>query len=180
MAKTIRHLVLCVMMTGRAAADSPVAAANMDEAVPARVRSTNPAITAVIARAHLQSQTFRELVTTIDNSDGIVYVEEGECGLGVRACLANVTAAGAHRMLWVVVDTDQDDWDLMGSIGHELRHTIEVLGDPSVTSNAAMFMLYSRIGWRGMGRAFETHEAVEAGTLVRAEVLKSRLGTAVE
>jgi hypothetical protein len=41
-----------------------------------------------------------------------------------------VTKAGANRMLRVKVDTRKADWDLMGSIGHELRHTIEVLNNP--------------------------------------------------
>ena len=161
-------------MTGLAAAGWPVAAANMDGTAMTRVRSTNPAITALIAQATLQSQTFRELVETINNSDGIVYVEEGGCGFGVRACLTSVTTAGANRMLWVLVDRSQVDWDLMASIGHELRHTVEVLNEPAVTSRAAMYMLYSRIGRRGMGRAFETQLAIEAGAAVRDEVLKSQ------
>ncbi len=161
-------------MTGLAATGSPVAAANMDDTAMPRVRSTSPAITALMAQASVQSQTFRELVETINDSDGIVYVEEGVCRFGVRACLAGVTTAGNNRMLWVFVDRNQVDWELMASIGHELQHTIEVLSEPAVTNSAAMYMLYSRIGWRGMGRAFETQSAIEAGTAVRGEVLKSQ------
>jgi hypothetical protein len=139
-----------------------------------RVRSTNPVITGLITQASAQSPTFRELIHTISSTDGVVYVEEGACGFGVQACLARVTTAGDNRWLWVFVNTDTDDWDLMGSIGHELQHALEVLNEPSVTSTAAMFMLYSRIGWRGLGRAFETYAAVETGTAIRAEILKSQ------
>lgn len=86
--------------------------------------------------------TLRGLVQVIDASDGIVYVESGECGHGVRACLVGVTAAGEDRILWIKVDTGKEGWDLMGSIGHELRHAVEVLGNPKVTSNAAMYFFY--------------------------------------
>lgn len=176
MAKTIRHLVLSVMMTALATTGWPVAAANAGGTAATRVRSTNPAIAALIVQASVQSETFRELVETINNSDGIVYVEEGACGFGVRACVAGVTKAGGNRLLWVRVERHDIDLDVMGSIGHELRHTIEVLDEPSVTSNAAMFMLYSRIGVRGLRKAFETQAAIEAGLAVRGEVQKSQRG----
>jgi hypothetical protein len=32
--------------------------------------------------------------------------------------------------MFVLVDTRKADWDLMGSVGHELRHTIEVIAEP--------------------------------------------------
>jgi hypothetical protein len=53
----------------------------------------------------------------------------------------SVTKAGPYRLLSVKVDTHRADCDLMGSIGHELRHTIEVLSDRTVTSSAAMYFL---------------------------------------
>jgi hypothetical protein len=64
-------------------------------------------------------------MATINASDGIVCVEEGACGHGVRACFANVTVAGAHPVLSVNVDTRKADGDLLGLTGHELRHTVE-------------------------------------------------------
>jgi hypothetical protein len=166
-------LVSVIVVTLSAAAGS---AAATDDVAPAlnRVRSTSPVIGALITQASAQSQTFRELIQTISSTDGVVYVEEGECGFGVQACLARVTTAGDNRWLWVFVNIDTDDWELMGSIGHELQHALEVLNEPSVDSTAAMFMLYSRIGWRGFGRAFETYAAVETGTAIRAEILKSQ------
>ena len=77
-------------------------------------------------------------------------------------------------MLWVKVDTRKADLDLMASIGHELRHTIEVLGERTVTSGATMYMFYSRVGLRGTGTAYETTAAVDAGDTVRSEVRKYR------
>ena len=75
-------------------------------------------------------------------------------------------------MLFVKVDLRGGvDWNLMGSIGHELRHAIEVLDDPTVVNNATMFFLYERIGYHGTGSgAVETRAAVDAGDTVRAEL----------
>ncbi len=110
------------------------------------------------------------MVETINASDGFVYVEHGMCGRGVRTCLMDVTIAGGQRYLWVKIDVGRADCNLMGSIGHELRHTIEVLGAPAVTSSAAMFRFYRREGSMGTTGAFETVAAVKAGDAVYAEV----------
>ena len=125
---------------------------------------------ALVRQAIEQSKTFGGLVDTINASDGFVYVEEGRCGHGVRSCFVTVTVAGGHRILWVYVDTQKRDWDLMGSIGHELRHTVEVLGSPSVTSRNTMYAFYHRLGTYGTDEAFETVAAVDAGEAVRTEV----------
>jgi hypothetical protein len=135
-----------------------------------RVRTNSAVVATLIQEATQRSATFRSLVETIHVSDGIVYVNEGDCGHGVRACLADVKAAGPNRILRIQVDTRKADWDLMGSIGHELRHAVEVLGDPAITSNAAMYFFYTRTGRRGTATSFETQAAVEAGHAVRGEV----------
>ena len=63
----------------------------------------------------------------------------------------------------------------MGSIGHELRHTIEVLGERRVRSSVAMHHFYAREGTLGTIRGtFETDAAVDAGQNVRAEIRKSQ------
>jgi hypothetical protein len=144
-----------------------------DHAAIGRVRSGNATIAALIQRAGETSKTFRGLVKAIDASDGIVYVEEGICGHGVRACFVTVTLAAPNRILRVKVDTRQVDSDLMWLIGHELRHTIEVLSDRSVTSQVDMYFFYSQRGQKqNGGRAFETTAAIETGEAIRAEIME--------
>lgn len=134
-----------------------------------RVRSDDLSIAALINEGQERSATFRRLVETIDASDGIVYIEEGRCYHGVRACLMlSVTVAGPSRVLRIVVDTRKADWDLMGSIGHEMRHAVEVLSDASVRSSAAVYFFYQRIA-SSSRRTFETEAAIKAGLDVRAE-----------
>jgi hypothetical protein len=157
---------------GAEAADGGLATA---ASVLLRIRTDSPAVATVIQKATERSATFRALVEAINASDGIVYVSEGACGHGVRACLVEVFAAGTNRILRVKVDIRKASWDLMGSIGHELRHVIEVLGEPTVTSSAAMYFFYSRTGRRGTSTSFETTAAVEAGNAVRSEVRRPAL-----
>jgi hypothetical protein len=118
------------------------------------------------------SATFRQIVRTIEDSDTYVYVLEGDCGHGVRACFAGVTTAGARRIMRVTIGLDarRPAWDVMASIGHELRHTIEAIQDPTVRSTAAQYFLYERIGFKGTAHSSETLAARDAGNAVRAEV----------
>ena len=140
-----------------------------------RVRGTEASLVALIRDAAARSSTFRNLVDSINASDGIVYVERGRCGHGVRACLVAVSVTPLNRIVRVKVDARTADWDLMGSIGHELRHAIEVLGDPRVTNTGALYFFYLREGYRGTPRAFETRAAVQAGEQVRREVRRAVL-----
>lgn len=141
-----------------------------------RLRSVGSALAAIVTEATVRSPTFRQLAHAISQTDGIVYVEDSDCGHGVRACLATVTAAGANRIVRVRVDGNTADWNLMGSIGHELQHAVEVLSSPIVTNTRALYLFYQRNGIRA-GSAFETAAAVRAGNDVRAEVRRSMLLT---
>ena len=178
MAKTGRNVAVALAVTAALMGAPHASAAADGEAttsttrISTHVRSADPSIVTLIAQATERSATFRRLVQDIDASDSYVYVNEGNCGCGVRACFTHVTAAGSKRYMWVKVDTNKADWDLMGSIGHELRHTLEAIADPSVRSDAAKFFLYERIGRRETGRARETQAAADAGESVRWEVQK--------
>jgi len=136
----------------------------------AHVRSTNPRLAALIQRAGERSATFRRLVETIETSDSIVFIEPGHCGHAIRACFVDVTANASHRFMRVFVDIRKADWDLVGSIGHELRHTLEVIGNPHIRDNAAKYFLYEQIGMRSGPKSRETRVAIDAGNMVRSEV----------
>jgi hypothetical protein len=170
MTSTTRHLMVGLMIKVLISAVRPAFAEGAETPAVNRVRSSSAAITALIQQASERSKTFRSLVETINASDGIVYVEHGTCGHVVRACFVTVTMAGPTRLLWVNVDTRKTESDLMWLIGHEFRHTIEVLGHRTVTSQVAMYFFYSQMVQAQHGRVFETAAAVEAGDAVRAEI----------
>jgi len=152
----------------------PAAAAGPEEVAPAvgrQVRSDSATIAKMIEQASEQSETFRNLVGIIHAGNGIVYVEDGQCGGSMRACLVTVTPAKPdYRILHVRVDVVKAGADLAGSIGHELYHATEVLGHPSVTNGTAMFYMFRSTGYSTSGRSFETSGAVKAGHAVRGEM----------
>jgi hypothetical protein len=141
-----------------------------------RVRSTNPVIAALLEEATEASATFRGLVELIDASDGLVYIFPGHCRRLAHACLTlSVTVAGPHRILQVLVHTGRNSIDVRASIGHELQHAIEVLGQPNLATGADLFFFYdaARRTIRGAtlrGAVFETDAAIRAEDAVRAEL----------
>ena len=139
-----------------------------------RVRSTNPVIASALAEADSRSETFRNMVRAIEGTDGIVYVEKGTCRRGVHACLSlSIVSAGGFRLLRILVDGIGSALELMATIGHELQHALEVLGEPSVTTMAAAFNFYQRVA-PTTRPAFETPAAIKAGIAVFDELSRSK------
>jgi hypothetical protein len=183
-AKTTRVLAVGVMVAAILAADRVDASdeqqpPNLD--VPAaptvpHVRTEDPVLAALIREATDRSPTFRRLVEAIQATDGVVYVERGRCGHYTRTCLAFwMAVAGPNRILRVIVDERKTGMEAMVSIAHELQHALEVLGDRSVTTAAAMHGFFERIGvWRT--DSFETYAAVRVDEAVRSELRKRRPG----
>jgi hypothetical protein len=139
-----------------------------------RVRIDNPVIAALIEEAADRSLTFRRLVGAIQATNGVVYVEHGRCGRGRRACLPLAMAVAApHRILRIVLEDLEPGTEAIGVIAHELRHALEVLEEPGITSGDLMYFFYKSHGsWRG--ESFETVAAVNAGNAVRQELRKRR------
>lgn len=142
----------------------------------ARLRPTTPRLTALIAEATARSATFRNMSVSLETTDGMVFFDEGRCTRGANACLRHqLTPAGGHRLLFVVVDPRRPDVTLMASIGHELRHALEVLEDPSVRTTAGLKDFYLRdTRTEFPPRLIETEAAQWAGDAVLREIQQSR------
>jgi hypothetical protein len=107
-----------------------------------RVRTSNPTLASLIREGAEGSPTFGRLLRTIESSDGLVHITVGRCGR-LRACLLHrLTMAGSYRVLTIRVDPERHDVGLAAAIAHELQHAAEVLGDASITTDAAMFAFY--------------------------------------
>lgn len=140
-----------------------------------RVRGGSGRLAAAIRDAAARSVTFHRLVDQIGATDGVVYMLEGHCNRGLRACLIlDMSVMGANRVLWIRIDPRKMDRDLMGSMGHELQHALEVLSHPSIRSGSAMILLYNKEGSKEGGH-FETDAAIKVGRAVRAELEASDL-----
>jgi hypothetical protein len=176
----VATVAMLMMPRPSAAADTDATASASDR----HVRSDSASITALIEQASQRSATFRQLVDDINASDATVYLQDGKCLDSAHACFIGVTMAGSRRNLWVRVNMKVHgaDWDAMGSIAHELRHTLEVVAVPSVTSTAAMelFYGYAGAGFHGSAHGYETWAAIDAGNTVRSEVRQFNRRTRTE
>jgi|SRR5689334_15275452 len=134
------------------------------------LRWDSPVVGAAIRDAVEGSSTFREMVAAINASDSYVVISAGRCGHGVRACFVSVRRAGSNRYMFVHIDPAKRDCELMASIGHELRHTLEVIAEPSVRSDAEKFFFYERVAIHLDSGERETLAARDAGNAVRSEI----------
>jgi hypothetical protein len=134
------------------------------------VRTLDPYIATLLRRGAERSATFRQLIERIGQTDGIVYIVPGTCRSRLRACfLHSVTLAGSNRILRVVVNTRREPRQVIASIAHELWHALEVLSEPGIRDDLAIYNFYSREGVR-RGEAFETYEAIQTEMKVRSEL----------
>jgi hypothetical protein len=135
------------------------------------VRWEHTIIGKAIADGLSGSPTFTGLVKAVDATDGLVFVLEGTCGQGVRACLhMSVDIAGPNRLLRIFVDPRRaPGCELIGSIGHELQHALEALGNPNVRNGFQLSSFFHVIGPEGP-RRFETLEAQRVQLAIEREV----------
>ena len=150
---------------------SPCFADQMSEANPS-VRSSERPLADLIGKAKRGSQTFRNLLARIETTNGIVYVEPGKCSYGLRACLRMwMHVSGPYRFVRITIDrsTRPTEIETMSSIGHELQHAIEVLGEPTIVDGVTMFNFLKRTAPTDKAR-FETSAAVNAGNAVFDEL----------
>jgi hypothetical protein len=155
-------------------AGRPASAQECKTLVP-RVRSDDPSITKLIEQAMTHSPTFKRLIANIEASNGIVYVQSGSCPGRVVACLPIwMASSGGNRFMRIIVDRERidSDWQLLGAIGHELQHAIEVLRDRFVTNSVKMYYFYRRYAPTA-GERFETPDAARAGMAVEEEWRRS-------
>ena len=146
-----------------------------------RVRTSSPELVVLLREGVEGSPTFQRLIKSIDATDGLVYIEPGHCGVnGIHACLVHrVTVAGPSRILRILVDVRRPDSNLTGAIAHELQHAVEVLGNPTITTDLAITRFYFHRGVYVNG-VYETHAAIDVGNAVQDEIVALRARSAAK
>ena len=101
-----------------------------------------------------------------------MFVDEGICRVGVRACLApTVTVAGPSRVLHILVNLRKaQGCGTVAMIGHELQHAIEA-SEAAALSDVYEFEQYFRsIGVDEDPALLDTYTARQTGRQVAAEL----------
>jgi hypothetical protein len=137
------------------------------------VRGLGKEVQDLLARGMARSQTFASLVSALDLSDVIVYVEVNRKLPAVVAgrLLFATTAHNGHRYLRVQISGDGTRNMQIAAIAHELQHALEVAEAPEVQDEAGLARHYERIGVQGaMARSYDTLAAQATGRRVLLEV----------
>jgi hypothetical protein len=148
-----------------------------DEPAPASVPHVRPLsadardlVTSGLARSEL----IRNLIDHLDASDLVVYVDLSWFMADRHGQLTFIGSAGGVRYAMIRIASGHILPDQLATLGHELRHAVEVADAPAVVGRASFASHYALIGMDlgrvGVSRQYETTAAVEAGRHVTREL----------
>lgn len=138
------------------------------------IRSVNrdPRLAELLAHGMARSVTLQGLVASLEASDVIVYVSFVQTPARNGYLVHQITVAGPHRYLRVLLETRLSNREVIPLLAHELQHALEVAQSPHVRDREGIKALFERIGFPSLESAFvhETEEALRVQRRVRADL----------
>jgi hypothetical protein len=141
------------------------------------IKVSHAVLRQLVSEGHDRSQTFRQLVSDLDASGWLVFVQPAPCPeKAAIACLLHVVARCENApYLRVLVDyKHRHPNNVIATLAHELQHALEVAQAPDVKDGAGMRALFERIGTvrarSATGIAYETEAARRIGDQVLREL----------
>ncbi|WP_157898802.1 hypothetical protein [Luteitalea pratensis] len=145
----------------------------------AQVRPMDRRVEALIARGVMRSRTIGKLLDELSRTDVVVYVRSTPRRPGDLAGSMGFMGIGADGRRWLMVTLygdegwttleDAEDRQLI-TLGHELRHVLEVAADPGITTATAFAAFYRAIGDEWQKDRVDTQDARIAGRQVAQEL----------
>ena len=134
------------------------------------IRTDDPQLRLAIESGIARSATFKALVTALDSSDVVVYVEpKVRMPIGLQAYLAHQMAlVGKYRVLRIVVSVDLHGDTLLSILAHELQHALEVADAPTVRTDHALSVMFRDT--KRQCQVCETERAQQIQTIVLREL----------
>jgi hypothetical protein len=141
------------------------------------VRTGELPLRGAIANGIEQSMLFRRLVVRLDASNVIVYVASDCSMTSLVGRLTFMSSAGPRRYVMVRIACGLTPWQEIATLGHELRHAVEIAEDLSVVDQASLAALYERSGFASSlfraGAGYDSQVAIEAGRRVWDELSRA-------
>jgi hypothetical protein len=137
------------------------------------VRTTDPYVETLLGEGSTRSETFRQLVEALDESDLFVYVEMGYLDVPSQVQFAVATAAGRYVRITINAGQEFEDTQIAW-LGHELQHAVEVAAAPEVTNPETLGLFYSRFAQKMHDHAWCTAEAQAVTERVMEELTANR------
>jgi hypothetical protein len=161
--------VAVLVTAALALADSPASATS-------HLRPETADAAALVAELLTRSAIARGLAGELDRSNVLVYVRhrlftsallDGRIGL--------VQSTAPRRYLILELGCGRTRLEQLVTLGHELRHAVEIARAPAIVDAATLSTHYARIGWRTSGplgvQTYETEAAIETAADIRKELL---------
>jgi hypothetical protein len=153
------------------AAKLPVSPSAVLESPTRHIRSAFPYVNSLLKDGFYRSPTFARLVTRLERSDLIVYVELApQMPAGVEGRLLMLPTAHGTRYVRIQIGIQGSVTDAIALLGHELKHATELADAPGVTDIEGFVALYERIGQKSGSHQYETAAAQDAARQVRTEM----------
>jgi hypothetical protein len=150
------------------------ASARADDTPAPHVRGAAPEIHALIQAGMAGSPTFRALVSELDASDVIVYVQPKLTRKALGGYLSHrIFAANSHRYLRVAIEIAGPPRSRVPVLAHELQHAVEVSRVRGVRDPESLQRLFTTLALPygcAEARCFETQAAENVEKLVRSEM----------
>jgi hypothetical protein len=143
------------------------------------VRTTEPEVQVLIDKVSERSATFRLLVTALNDSDVIVYIETSVRHVArLRGhTVHRIVTEGPHRYVRIRLNPNGAEEQRIGVIAHELQHALEIARAPEVGRSRTVQDLLVRIGFTFGTRCancYETVDAMNVQRTVREELSANR------
>jgi hypothetical protein len=138
------------------------------------VRPANQQGAALMAEGQEKSQTVRDLVATLDQTDLVVYVVTAPRDPDApESAIRFVGQSKVQRFVLVQIGNETSPDQRIGLLAHELQHAVEAARSSWVKDNDTLGMLFARIGWRDATkqRGYETTAASLIGRQARRELV---------
>jgi hypothetical protein len=151
-----------------------------------RVRAMDGRVQNLLSAGVRRSPAFAGLLTALQETDVIVYVEATmnmPSDVTGRLLLQAVTPS--ERYLRIQYRATLPGDRAIEVVAHELRHALEIAEERSVTDSTGLGALYQRIGHRSTlahapaRKGYETLAALQTGDIVRTELSGRRARSAV-
>jgi hypothetical protein len=138
------------------------------------LRATSPVVRSLIDEATVSSSIVNRLISQLQHSDTIVYVELTGSPDIPRARTILAAASGDVRFLRISINVLILPMDRVPLLAHELQHATEIAGAIEARDETGLRQLYDRIGLTGGRDRYETTAAAEIERRVRAEQFARR------
>lgn len=149
-----------------------------DDPADPHVRVLDVRLQSLFEEGRRSSPTFQALVSRLEESDVVVYIEEDRSyTTSFAGRLSFLSVVAGTRYLIIRVVPLASSVQQLAMMGHELQHAVEVADNPRIVDEDSLLREYMRIGYlsgaASSGLAVDTEAAIETGARIAKELRSS-------